>query len=139
MKKILFLLLCAVSIYGQTYQNPTLGTIKTMTAPTVTTTPHLATVEANGVISKITPANLPVSTATQTAIDDKVFDFINDGATTIAPSQNAVYDALSSKENTSNKSNSFTASSTTTYPNTKALVDGLASIDLQKVTARSNN
>lgn len=29
-------------------------------------------------------------------------------------------------ENTSNKSNSYTLSSTTTYPNTKALVDGLA-------------
>lgn len=53
MKKILFLLLCTVSIYGQTYQNPTFGTVKTMTAPTVTSTPHLGTVETNGTISKI--------------------------------------------------------------------------------------
>lgn len=97
MKKLLFLLLLTVASYGQTYQNPTFGTVKTMTAPTVTTTPHLGTVETNGTISKITPANLPVSTATQTAIDAKVGDFINDGATTIAPSQNAVYDALHNK------------------------------------------
>lgn len=33
---------------------------------------------------------------------------------------------LGSKENVANKSSSFTTSSTTTYPNTKALVDGLA-------------
>ena len=33
---------------------------------------------------------------------------------------------ISGKENTSNKSSSYTTSSTTTYPNTKALVDGLA-------------
>lgn len=69
MKKILFLLLLTVASYGQTYQNPTFGTIKTMTAPTVTTTPHLGTVETNGTISKITPANLPVSTATTNALE----------------------------------------------------------------------
>ncbi len=34
--------------------------------------------------------------------------------------------SLSGKEDTSNKSDSYTASSTTTYANTKALVDGLA-------------
>lgn len=72
MKKILFLLLCTVSIYGQTYQNPTFGTVKTKTAPTVTTTPHLGTVETDGTISKITPANLPVSTATKDSINTKI-------------------------------------------------------------------
>lgn len=39
-------------------------------------------------------ASKPVSTAQQTAIDAKVADAINDGTTTIAPSQNAVFDAL---------------------------------------------
>jgi len=78
-----------------------------------------------------------------------------DGVTDIAPSKNAVRDIveqltgnsggggvwgaitgtlsdqtdlqseLDLKEDLSNKSDSYTASSTTTYPNTKALVDGL--------------
>jgi hypothetical protein len=39
----------------------------------------------------------PVSTAQQTAIDAKVADAINNGTTTIAPSQNAVFDALALK------------------------------------------
>ena len=43
--------------------------------------------------------NKPVSTAQQSAIDAKVADAINDGTTTIAPSQNAVFDALASKQN----------------------------------------
>lgn len=34
--------------------------------------------------------------------------------------------SITGKEDTSNKSSSYTASSTTTYANTKALVDGLA-------------
>lgn len=38
----------------------------------------------------------------------------------------ATVSSLSGKEDTSNKSDSYTASSTTTYANTKALVDGLA-------------
>jgi len=126
MKKLLFILLVSIASYGQTYQNPTFGTVKTKTAPTVTTTPHLGTVETDGTISKITPANLPISTATQTAIDAKVGDFINDGATTLAPSMNAVYDALQLKENSANKSDSYTVSSSTTYASTKAVVDGLS-------------
>lgn len=97
MKKYLILLLCAYGMQAQTLQNPTFGTVKTMTAPTVTTTPHLGTVETNGVISKITPANLPVSTATQIAIDGKVSDTIRDGINAIAPSENAVFDALATK------------------------------------------
>jgi hypothetical protein len=36
-------------------------------------------------------------------------------------------------ESTSNKTNSFTATSTTTYPNTKALVDGLAKVTGNRV------
>ena len=41
--------------------------------------------------------NKPISTATQTALDGKVADAITDGVTTIAPSQNAVFDALAGK------------------------------------------
>ena len=39
----------------------------------------------------------PVSSAQQTAIDAKVADAINDATTTVAPSQNAVFDALALK------------------------------------------
>lgn len=92
MKKILFLLLCTVASYGQTYQNPTFGTVKTKTAPTVTTTPNLGTVETDGTIGKITPENLPVSTATTNALDLKTtlsagafsgFEVTNNGDGTI--------------------------------------------------------
>ena len=72
MKKILFLLLITVAGYGQTLQNPTFGTVKIMNSATVITTPALTTTEANGLQSKITPANLPVSTDTQTALDLKL-------------------------------------------------------------------
>lgn len=61
MKKILFLLLVTISSYAQTYQNPTFGTVKSMTAPTVSTTPALGTIEANGTISKIVPNNVPIT------------------------------------------------------------------------------
>lgn len=43
-------------------------------------------------------ANKPVSTAQSTAINAKVADAINDGTTSIAPSQNSVFDALALKE-----------------------------------------
>ncbi len=61
MRKILFLLLVTVVSYGQTYQNPTYGTISTKTAPTVTTPPTMATVESTGVIGKIAPVNIPIN------------------------------------------------------------------------------
>lgn len=57
MKKILFLLLCTVSMYGQTLQNPTFGTVTTKTAPTVTTTPYLGAISATGVVGKIVPTS----------------------------------------------------------------------------------
>jgi len=72
MKKLLFILLVSIASYGQTYQNPTFGTVKTKTAPTVTTTPYLGTVGTDGTISKITPENLPVSTATKDSINTKI-------------------------------------------------------------------
>lgn len=51
-----------------------------------------------GNVDNTTDANKPVSTAQQTAIDAKVADALNDGTTTIAPSQNAVFDALALKQ-----------------------------------------
>lgn len=53
MKKILFLLLLSVATYGQTYQNPTFGTVTTKTSPTVTTPAFIGTLEATGVNGKI--------------------------------------------------------------------------------------
>ena len=46
-----------------------------------------------GNVDNTSDANKPVSTAQQTAINAKVADSITDGVTTIAPSQNAVFDA----------------------------------------------
>lgn len=51
-----------------------------------------------GSVDNTSDANKPVSSAQQTAIDGKVADAINDGTTTIAPSQNAVFDALALKQ-----------------------------------------
>ncbi len=50
-------------------------------------------------VDNTSDVNKPVSTAQQIAIDAKVADAINDGVTTIAPSQNAVFDALAGKAN----------------------------------------
>lgn len=52
MKKILFLLLLTVASYGQTYQNPTFGTITSKTSPTVTSPVNLVTQDANGMQGK---------------------------------------------------------------------------------------
>ena len=53
-----------------------------------------------GNVDNTSDANKPVSTAQLTAINAKVTDAIVDGVTTIAPSQNAVFDALALKQNT---------------------------------------
>jgi nitrogen fixation protein len=50
-----------------------------------------------GNVDNTSDANKPVSTAQSTAINAKVADSITDGVTTIAPSQNAVFDALANK------------------------------------------
>lgn len=47
-----------------------------------------------GNVDNTSDANKPVSTAQQSAIDAKVADAINDGVTTTAPSQNAVFDGF---------------------------------------------
>jgi len=61
MKKILFLLLCTVSIYGQTYQNPTFGTVTTKTAPLNTTSDFITTTSSTGVQGKILGENISLS------------------------------------------------------------------------------
>jgi len=86
MKKILFFLLFTVSIYGQTLQNPTYGTVTEKNNATDSTPAYFTTSQVDGVHKK-TPAALI--------------------------------------EKTDNKSDSYTASSSTTYASTKALVDGL--------------
>jgi len=50
-----------------------------------------------------------------------IVDSINDAVTTTAPSQNAVYDALSLKENLLNKENTTVDNSTTKYPTVNLL------------------
>ena len=49
-------------------------------------------------VDNTSDVNKPVSTAQQTAIDAKVSDTITNGVTTIAPSQNAVFDALALRQ-----------------------------------------
>ena len=90
---------------------------------------------------------MPVSTPVQTAIDAKVTDAIVNGVTTVAPSQNAVFDALALKENAlgftpedvANKDNGVLTTSTTTYPTSNAVksaVDAKGNItDIQVFTA----
>lgn len=66
-------------------------------------------------VDNTSDANKPVSTAQQTAINAKVADAINDGTTTIAPSQNAVFDALALKQPLDADLTSIAALSTTSY------------------------
>ena len=69
-----------------------------------------------GNVNNTSDANKPVSTAQQAAIDAKVADAIVDGVTTIAPSQNAVFDALALKQ---------TAGGQVTVPDGNATTPGL--------------
>jgi hypothetical protein len=75
MKKILFLLLCTVSMYGQVStgqeQEFDYG-IKNNSTQTVTTPTYLGTVGADGTYGKILPSSLPISTAVANALDLKV-------------------------------------------------------------------
>jgi len=61
MKKILFLLLCTVSIYGQTYQNPTFGTITAKTSPLNATSEFITTTSSTGEQGKILGENITLS------------------------------------------------------------------------------
>lgn len=83
-----------------------------------------------GNVDNTSDENKPVSTAQLTAINAKVTDAIVDGITTVAPSQNAVFDALATKqnslgftaENVANKSTSTSlGTSDTLYPTQNAV------------------
>ena len=84
MKKYLFILLLTIAGYGQTYQNPTFGTVTTKTAPTVTSVNHLATVEASGVMAKIVPTSNIIKNAS-IALGATVTDALNNIYTPILP------------------------------------------------------
>jgi hypothetical protein len=86
-----------------TAQATAIGVVQTdvNTHEALTNNPHSVTKTQVGLsnVDNTTDAGKPVSTAQQTAIDAKVADAINNGTTTIAPSQNAVFDALALKAN----------------------------------------
>lgn len=70
MRKYLILLLTTAFAFAQAPSRLP-GLILTSNQPTVTTTPHLTTTESNGLQGRITPANLPISSETQTALSKK--------------------------------------------------------------------
>lgn len=73
-------------------------TNKTLTSPVINTPTGIVKGDVGlGNVDNTSDTAKPVSTAQQTAIDAKVADAINNGTTTIAPSQNAVFDALALK------------------------------------------
>ena len=84
-----------------------------------------------GNVDNTSDVNKPVSTAQQTAIDAKVADSITDGVTTIAPSQNSVFDALALKQNAlSFTPYKFVQTSQTAHTGTVAeTIIGTATID----------
>jgi hypothetical protein len=69
------------------------------------------------------------NTTSNAYADAKVADSITDGVTTIAPSQNAVFDALNLKENTTNKQNSLVLDGTGVKFPTIDAVNNLSFID----------
>ena len=85
-------------------------------------------------VDNTSDSSKPVSIPQQAAINAKVTDAIADGVTNVAPSQNAVFDALALKqnnlgftpENAVNKATNLTAPNNTKYPTTLAVSTGLA-------------
>jgi hypothetical protein len=133
MKKVLFLLLVTSISYGQALFDK--GVKITGGITTDNTATKVVVQSANNVLNTISKSDLQdafyfasASAFPVTGITDKLY---------IARDNNILYRFngtiyaplsadISGKEDTVNKSSSFTASSTTTYANTKALVDGLA-------------
>lgn len=58
---ITLLILVTIASYGQTYQNPTFGTVTTKTAPTTTTDPYVGTINSDGKIGKVAPEEIPLT------------------------------------------------------------------------------
>lgn len=89
----------SASLSREDHVHPTDTSRAPIASPTFTGTVSgiTATMVGLGNVDNTSDANKPVSTAQNTAINAKVADEINDGTTTIAPSQNAVFDALALK------------------------------------------
>ena len=95
MKKIIFLLLCTVSIYGQTYQNPTYGTVTEKTNTTDNTPAYFVTSQTDGVHKKT-----PASTVEKTANKQNSLEV--DGTGTKYPTVDAVRTHTTSTDNPHN-------------------------------------
>lgn len=86
MKKIIFLLLCTVSFYGQTLQNPTYGTVTVKNSASDTTPAYFVTSQTDGVYKKT-----PAATVEKTA--NKQNSLAVDGTGTKYPTVDAVNNA----------------------------------------------
>jgi hypothetical protein len=142
---ILLLLLATFGMQAQTLQNPTYGNVKLKNNQTSTTATKVNVQETDGTINTISKADLVnvievndvpslplIGEAGKIYVVknlNKIYRWNGTYYTELAVTDityQSVIDALTfTPENVVNKSNSYTASSTTTYPNTKALVDGL--------------
>jgi hypothetical protein len=117
----------------KTYVDASITTVNnTITTNATNTTTALALKEdtANKTLDLTTAdggsdVKFPSAKAVKTYADSKVVDGITDAVTTLAPSQNAVFDALALKENLANKSTDITvdALSTDKYPSVKLIKD----------------
>jgi hypothetical protein len=123
---------------------PTELAVKTfVTAANATNANLTGVVTSTGNATAIADAALSIAMTNglQNAIDSKVADVINDGTTIVAPSQNAVFDALATKESTANKSINVTldGSSDVKFPSVKSVktyVDTYSTINaISTVTA----
>lgn len=75
------------------------GSLVRSSSPLITTPTGIVKGDVGlGNVDNTSDANKPVSTAQSTAINAKVTDAIVDAVTTVAPSQNAVFDALALKQ-----------------------------------------
>lgn len=117
MKKILFLLLLSVATYGQTYQNPTFGTVTTKTSPTVTTPAFINTQEATGVNGKIPSTYIEKTenkqnslTTDGTGVKYSTVDAVNAG---LDLKQNATSTAITSTATLTNNGTTFSLSAFT--------------------------
>jgi len=103
MKKLLFLLLCTVSIYGQTYLNPTYGTVKIKNNLATASTSKISSQDVlTGDLNYIDAANLPISTAAKTYSDTKL-DLLNRFNTESTVISDGKYNAFPSIAKLTNK------------------------------------
>lgn len=120
----------SVSVVNTNGFSGTVANATTTPAITIQTT-VTGLIKGNG--TAISTATADVDYATPAYADAKVADAINDGVTTIAPSQNKVFDALALKqdnlgytaENVANKENVTIDNSAIKYPTVNLLKTGL--------------